>query len=153
MHRLRNSDRLEPWVFQIARNAIADHFRKTHPDLLESEVAATSTADDPPPNLNDEVAGCLNKLIEQLPANLQRAVQLYEQEGISQQEIAERESISLSAPSRASSGVENGLRELLDACCQFQFDRRGNILASQPSLPNSLLASKCDCSTCATDPT
>lgn len=143
--RLRDADRLEPWVFQIARNAIADHFRKSHPNLLESEVAATSSADDDLPNLNDEVAGCLSNLIEQLPANLQRAVRLYEQDGISQQEIAERELISLSgAKSRVQRGRKR-LRELLDACCQFQFDGRGNILASQPSLPNSLIASKCNC--------
>ena len=133
---------------------IADHFRKSRPDSLESEAAETSDRRTTClTNLNVEVAGCLNVLIEQLPANLQRAVQLYEQEGISQQEIAERESISLSG---AKSRVQRGrklLRELLDACCQLQFDGRGNILAWQSSGPKAEPASACGCQTCGTDPT
>jgi RNA polymerase sigma-70 factor, ECF subfamily len=142
IRRLRHSDRLEPWVFQIARNAIADHFRKSRPDPLESEVESTPTADKRLLNLNCVVAGCLGTLIEQLPDYLQRAVKLYEQEGISQLEIAKRESISLSG---AKSRVQRGrrrLRELLENCCQLQFDRRGNVLNWQRN------AQTCDCNSC-----
>jgi RNA polymerase sigma-70 factor (ECF subfamily) len=142
VNRLRHSDRLESWVFQIARSAIADHFRKSNPNPLSSEVATSPTEDEASNNLNGEVAGCLNKLIEQLPDNLQRAVQLYEQEGISQQEIAERESISLSG---AKSRVQRGrklLRELLENCCRLKFDRRGNVLEWQRTVQT------CDCNSC-----
>jgi len=152
LHRLRDSERLEPWVFQIARNAIADHFRKSPIDLLESEVPILPTSDDTPNNLNGAVAGCLTKLIDELPPNLQRAVRLYEQDGISQQAIAERESISLSG---AKSRVQRGrklLRELLEACCQLQRDRRGNVLAWQPIAPHGVLASSYDCSSSKCDP-
>ena len=153
MNTLRDTDRLEPWVFQIVRNAIADHFRKRRPVLLEGDVSSAPTTNATPHNLNGEVADCLGKLIDQLPDNLQRTVQLYEQEGISQQEIAERESISLSG---AKSRVQRGrrmLRQLLETCCQFQFDRRGNILAWRPVPSNAEPAIPCDCQAFATDPT
>lgn len=145
LHRLRDFERLEPWVFQIARNAIADHFRKSPPDPLESEVTLSPTADNAPNNLNGAVGGCLTKLIHELPPNLQRAVRLYEQEGVSQQEIAERESISLSG---AKSRVQRGrklLRKLLEDCCQLQRDRRGNVLAWQPRISDRPSAEICNC--------
>jgi RNA polymerase sigma-70 factor (ECF subfamily) len=151
VNRLRDTERLEPWVFQIVRNAIADHYRKARPDSLEGDVESSPTADATGHILNGEVADCLGKLIDELPAHLRRAVQLYEQEGISQQEIATRESISLSG---AKSRVQRGrrmLRQLLEKCCQFQIDRRGNILEMQSMLAKTEPAVPCNCPACATD--
>ena len=143
--RLRDSDRLEPWVFQIARNAIADHFRKSRPGPLDETVEPALPTGDTSDNLNGEVADCLGKLIEQLPDSLQRAVKLYEQEGVSQQEIAARESISVSgAKSRVQRGRKH-LRDLLEQCCQFQFDRHGNVLAWQQTLTDNVPSGQCDC--------
>jgi RNA polymerase sigma-70 factor, ECF subfamily len=148
---LRDSDRLEPWVFQIARNAIADHFRKSGPDPLGDAVEPALPTGDASDNLNGEVADCLGKLIEQLPDSLQRAVKMYEQEGISQQEIAARESISVSgAKSRVQRGRKQ-LRDLLEQCCQFQFDRLGNVLAWKRSSSRQS-AVECVCNTCNSKP-
>ncbi|QDT97411.1 RNA polymerase sigma factor SigZ [Gimesia aquarii] len=125
---LHQIERLEAWVFQITRNAVIDHFRKKrdvpNDDLAQNAVAEMKSVE----NLNTEVAGCLTALIHHLPEDQQRAVSLYELEGISQKEIAERESIYLSG---AKSRVQRGRKTLeimLKECCQFQFDRQGNIL-------------------------
>lgn len=143
--RLRDSDLLEPWVFRIARNAIADHFRKSRPGSVDEAVEPALPAGETSDNLNGDVADCLGKLIEQLPDNLQRAVKMYEQEGVSQQEIARRESVSLSgAKSRVQRGRKH-LRDLLEQCCQFHFDRRGNVLAWKPTVANLQTATGCKC--------
>jgi RNA polymerase sigma-70 factor (ECF subfamily) len=145
VNRLRRSDRVESWVFQITRNAIADHFRRTPHASLELDGLSAPLDDEQPDNINTEVAGCLGVLVERLPEKLQRAVTMFEREGISQQEIALQESISLSA---AKSRVQRGrklLRELLEACCQFQFDRLGNILAWESGTSDPQFSGKCGC--------
>jgi RNA polymerase sigma-70 factor (ECF subfamily) len=148
LNRLQQSDRLESWVFQIARNAIADHFRRSQHKQIEADAAPApdSQVSD---NLNVEVAGCLNGMIERLPADLQRAVSMYEREEISQKEIATRESISLSG---AKSRVQRGrqmLKRMLQDCCQLQFDLYGNVLQWEPAQYGGACGyeSPSDCST------
>jgi RNA polymerase sigma-70 factor, ECF subfamily len=148
VNRLRDTDRLEPWVFQIVRNAIADHYRKARPDSLAGDVEASPMAESTPHDLNGEVADCLGKLIDELPDHLQRAVQLYEQDGISQQEIADLETISLSG---AKSRVQRGrrmLRRLLETCCQIELDRRGNVLEWARNASAISSGDECKCNSC-----
>ena len=115
-------ERLESWVFQITRNAVIDHFRKSRGEQqdADSEIAIGDAQEE---NFNSEVAGCLKSLVRCLPVEQREAVSLYEFEGLSQQEIAARHSISLSgAKSRVQRGRQ-GLEKLLRECCEFQFDR------------------------------
>ena len=135
---LRQSDRLEAWVFQITRNVVTDYFRKQRGesdsiDLVEApETTSIQTAD-------AELSGCLSSLIGRLQDEQRRALSMYELEGISQKEIAARESISLSgAKSRIQRGRKS-LEAMLRACCEFQFDRRGNVLEYEPT------DAGCDC--------
>ncbi len=54
---------------------------------------------------------------------------MYERDGVSQKEIASRESICLSG---AKSRVQRGrklLKEMLERCCRFQLDRHGNVVS------------------------
>ena len=123
---LRSTERLESWVFQIARNAAVDHFRKTpasHQPV--DDLAAASSKD---LDVNTEVSRCIATLIDQLPDDQKKAVSLYELHGVPQAAIAEQESISLSAAkSRIQRGRKN-LESLLRECCRLQLDVRGNIL-------------------------
>ena len=128
LDRLQDADRLESWVFQIARNAVTDHFRKqrTADGDVESLIADADDADTE--SVQAELAGCLNSLVERLPEDQRRALSLYEFDRLSQSEIATRESISLSgAKSRIQRG-RRSLETLLRACCEFQFDGRGNVM-------------------------
>jgi RNA polymerase sigma-70 factor (ECF subfamily) len=63
-----------------------------------------------------------------LPPEHREALELAEIEGLSQQAIAERLGLSLSG---AKSRVQRGraaLREVVEACCRVDFDRRGQVL-------------------------
>jgi RNA polymerase sigma-70 factor, ECF subfamily len=138
---LRSTERLESWVFQITRNAIVNHFRRTP----ASETADVEIADDnfEIGNVNAEVSRCIAMLINHLPEDQKQAVSRYELEGISQAEIADRESITLSA---AKSRIQRGRRKLemmLRDCCRFQLDTRGNVLEYQQQ--EDACESECDC--------
>lgn len=130
---LRQTERLESWVFQITRNAVSDHFRKRRD--VQHDVASLATAAELPgdENLNAEVAGCIAALIDQLPEDQKRAVSMYELEGVPQKEIADRESISVSgAKSRIQRGRQT-LETILKDCCNFHFDMRGNVMQFEPT--------------------
>lgn len=125
---LRQEERVESWVFQITRNAVADHFRSKPRTSEDVESLPIQVDDQSLGNLNSEIAGCVASLIDNLPEDQRRAVSLYELEGIPQKEIAAREAITLTgAKSRIQRGRKN-LEAMLRACCQFQFDQRGNVL-------------------------
>jgi RNA polymerase sigma-70 factor (ECF subfamily) len=125
---LRRAERMESWVFQITRNAVADHFREKR-DVPHEDASCVAVAEPfGEVNVNRDVAGCVVTLIDHLPEDQKRAVSMYELEGVSQADIAERESISLSgAKSRIQRGRRN-LEAMLRECCQFQIDARGNVL-------------------------
>ena len=136
---LRDSERLEPWVFQIARNAIADHYRAARGTQTDVESLAVDDGSPAESTAHRELAACLGGMMEQLPADQRRALSMYEFEELAQKEIARREAISLSG---AKSRVQRGraaLLRLLKECCEFEFDRRGNLLKYAP-----LEADRCD---------
>ncbi len=125
---LREADRLESWVFQITRNAVADHFRKKRDTCDDVDSPIDAVDDDDVKTITAELAGCLSTLIERLPEDQQRALSMYELQGVSQKNIATLESISVSG---AKSRIQRGRRSLeamLKACCELQFDRRGNVV-------------------------
>lgn len=150
LENLERVERLESWVFQITRNAVVDHFRKSRVvehNVSEHDVSSivVTTDDSQAKNLNSEVAGCLRTLVERLPDDQRSAVSLYELEAMSQKEIAERESISLSgAKSRIQRGRQ-ALERMLRDCCQFQFDQRGNVMQWQQSVDGVCGSGDCGC--------
>jgi RNA polymerase sigma-70 factor, ECF subfamily len=128
---LHEADRLAAWVYRIARNVIHDHHRKA-----TNGVVALADAD-PVDDADDGQArrrGCdwLDEMIRSLPEGYREAVQLAEIEGLSQQEVAERLGLSLSG---GKSRIQRGramLRGVLEQCCHFEFDVRGNMMDCDP---------------------
>jgi RNA polymerase sigma-70 factor (ECF subfamily) len=85
----------------------------------------------------------MDEMIRELPEKYREAVQLAEIEGLPQQEIANRLSLTLSG---AKSRVQRGrvlLKEVLDQCCTFHVDRRGNVMDCDPK-PDRKACLGCD---------
>lgn len=140
--RLTDEDRLAAWVHQIARNVIHDHYRKSSSEV---PLADADPADehDIKNDLRASAGAWLNELVRQLPDPYREAVQLSEIEGLTQVEVAERLGLSHSG---AKSRVQRGrvmLREVLDRCCWFHFDQRGNLIDCDPK-PDRTVCQNCD---------
>ena len=132
---LGDEERLASWVFQIARNLIVDHYR-ARGRIKTTAEADSETASEPSAfesfNQNEVVAGWLPAAIDSLPEAYRDAVRMYELQGVSQTEIARKLGLSLSgAKSRVQRGRDK-LRQVLDRCCAFDLDRRGNVLKWKP---------------------
>lgn len=130
---LQEADRLAAWVYQIARNVIHDHHRKaTSSTVALADADPADHGEDHLSQLGCRGAGWLDELIRSLPESYRVAVHLAEIEALSQQEVADRLGLSLSA---AKSRIQRGramLKDALEQCCHFKFDGRGNMLDYDP---------------------
>ena len=116
-------ERLDGWMFAIARNAVIDAHRRSRPapDLQEP-----SAQDDE--ELRATLAQCIRPFVDRLPAPYTDAVRWTDIEGLSQADAAKRAGISLSGmKSRVQRGRQR-LRALLDECCRFDIDCRGKVV-------------------------
>jgi RNA polymerase sigma-70 factor (ECF subfamily) len=130
---LQDADRVAPWVYRIARNVVYDHHRKvsnTASALIETDVA--DDTEDAGSQVRCGIGDWLEEMIESLPPTYREAVRLSGTEGLSQQEVAEHLGLSLSG---AKSRIQRGravLKETLERCCHFEFDRRGGMVNCDP---------------------
>jgi RNA polymerase sigma-70 factor, ECF subfamily len=122
--------KLEGWIYLIARNAIIDHYRTRRETV---EVPDTLPAEPEESNAEvEELKAAFRRMIYHLPEPYREAVVLTELNGLTQQALAMRLGISLSG---AKSRVQRGraqLRQMLDECCTFEFDRRGKVIDCEP---------------------
>ena len=123
---LKDTDKLSPWLFSIARNAVIDLYRQRGRKSGLNESDLWYLTEDP--DSLAELSDCILPFIEQLPdqtAGLLKAVDI---QGRSQKECAEELGISYSA---LKSRVQRGRQQLAAVfrdCCLFELDSKGNVI-------------------------
>ena len=116
-------ERLDGWMFAIARNAVIDAHRRTRP---APEVDEPTARDDD--ELRETLAKCVAPFVDRLPSPYADAVRWTDVEGMTQVDAAKRAGISVSGmKSRVQRGRQQ-LRALLDECCRFDIDCRGKVI-------------------------
>lgn len=130
---LLDADRMAAWVYQIARNVVYDHHRKaTDLTVALADADPADDCDDHLAELRCRGVGWLDEMIRSLPNGYREGVQLSEIEGLPQQAVADHLGLSLSG---AKSRIQRGrvmLKDVLDQCCRFEFDGRGNMIDYDP---------------------
>lgn len=136
---LRDRRKLQSWIYQITRNAIYDYYRDQKaitgiPEMLDlSEEPADN-------DVERMLAASIKEMIDCLPAVYRQALILTEYEGLTQKELADQLGLSFSGAKSRVQRAREKLKEMLLACCHFEFDRRGRIIDYYPT---------CNC--CAND--
>ncbi len=124
LHTVKSHGSITAWLYRIAANAIADHYRGQKPS---EEISDELAAPEPEPDYVAELASCLQPLIADLPEIYRLPLILSEIEGLTQKEVATRLELSLSgAKSRVQRGREK-LRQRLLECCDIETGRNGII--------------------------
>ena len=129
---LREEERFAAWLFQIARNSVADHQRtRARYPLAEDDTtdAIATTAPDDDREVSRSLSACVSLFVARLPSPYREAVTLVELEGLTAREAAEMTGISLSG---MKSRVQRGraqLRRMFDECCEIALDARGKVTA------------------------
>lgn len=116
------------WLFGIARNAIADHYREQARTL----VAAADDLDgaDPLGDSEDEraaVLACMRPLLAALPPETARLLQWADMEGRTMQAIAGELGISLTAAKSRVQRARKDFVQVTSDCCAITIDARGRV--------------------------
>jgi RNA polymerase sigma-70 factor (ECF subfamily) len=133
---LEDSAAVSAWIHQIARNAIADHYRRAavrreRPSGVELDVHEPA-ASEPTGELRGELAACLRPLVQRLGPPYREAISLTELDGLTQVAAAAQLGLSVSGMKSRVQRARSQLRELLVSCCEIELDRRGGITGYQP---------------------
>jgi RNA polymerase sigma-70 factor, ECF subfamily len=149
--RLREEERFGPWVYQIARSAVAAHRRTAarHPST-SSEPPEDAAPVAPAPDDEDDdgavergVAATAAAFVAMLPSPYREALTLTELEGLTQKEAAAMLGVSVSAmKSRVQRGRQR-LREALEDCCRIALDARGRVIGCEPRPDGRLPDCRC----------
>lgn len=125
---LRDTQKLEAWIYQIARNIVTDFYRRQRETMeLPADLPAPpdeTAVEEVRQNLYDYVKG----VVDSLPEPHREALVLTMYEGLSQQEVAERLGLSLTAAKSRVQRARVEVRQTMERCCKWKFDRLGNII-------------------------
>ncbi len=118
---LRNA---RAWLFEVARNLLADHFRVGHesvplPDDLQAQSEDLATV--------DELTGCLPRVLSELGVEDRDAITLCDLQGMPQAEYAQLRGLSLSAAKSRVQRARVRLRQHMSQACQVQLDTTGHV--------------------------
>jgi RNA polymerase sigma-70 factor (ECF subfamily) len=136
---LRDDERVHAWIYRTARHVIVDYYRRPArrreqpsgglSDFSGETAAEPQSAGEDESSALRELAGCLRPLLETLPAADVEALTLAELRGLTQAEAARRVGVSTSGMKSRVQRARQRLKSALDACCRFELDRRGGLIA------------------------
>ncbi len=136
---LRETERIEGWLFQIARNALLDAIRvrrrrDSRADAIETDIPA-------PPEIEDEraaaaeLAPCLTPMVARLAEPYRSAIEITSMQGVTQADAARRAGVSVSGMKSRVQRAREQLKEMLLRCCEVDVDRRRGVADYSPRTP------------------
>ena len=148
---LREVERLHAWIYRVARNAIADHYRspavrREHASGNIIELASANDSTVSIPIEEDgraafhELATCLLPMIRQLPPPYQDAIRMADLDGLTQVEASRRAGVSVSGMKSRVQRARLQLRAIVEECCRVDLDTRGSITTFESRRPE-----RCTC--------
>ncbi len=126
---LHDTSKIQGWVYRIARNAVIDHYRGRREHLpLDNELES----DDPTGETLVDLKPTLRRFIVELPPLYREPLIRHEYQGQSIEEIAAELGLSVTATKSRVRRARLLLRQMLDRCCRFEFDRLGRVIDATP---------------------
>ena len=138
---LNRKEKLQSWIYAIARNSIIDYYRVNGNKkklVIEGDIAE-SFSDEEYIDTTKGLDCCLIDFVNQLPDEYRDIIIDVEMNGIKQKDLVEKYNLAYpSIRSRVQRGREKLIQLLLE-CCNIQWDTRGNILGvqSKPACGNN----------------
>lgn len=124
LDQLQKAQSMTGWIYQITKNTIIDHFRKQSKKIAIAELDWESEV----PNFNECVGKYIQELIPSLPEKYKIALELTENEKLSQLELAKRLGISYTGAKSRVQRARKILKEKLHEALILKTDAYGNIM-------------------------
>lgn len=123
------------WLFEVARNALADRFKIKRelvelPDDLPRQAQEAEDMD-----AVDLLTACLPRVLSELSPNDREAIALCDLEGMSQAAYAKKSGLNLSAAKSRLQRARQKMRDRMTLACQVKFDGHGHVEDFVPRPP------------------
>lgn len=136
------------WLFGIARNAIADHYREGARNLMAAADALE--AEEPLGSSDHEraaVLACMRPLLNALPPETAQLLEWADMDGRAMQSIADELGISLTAAKSRVQRARKDFVKVTSDCCAITIDARGRVTDLTPKERTRAV----DCPPCASN--
>jgi RNA polymerase sigma-70 factor, ECF subfamily len=120
------------WLFEVARNALADRLRLKR-QMIELPADLANEADEV--DVVDSLAACLPRVLSELSPEDRDAITLCDLQGVPQDEYARRKGLSLPGAKSRIQRARKRLREQLSQACQVRLDEAGQVSDFVPRPP------------------
>ena len=120
------------WLYEVARNALADRLRLARDTV---ELPEDLSADIEEEAAVDSLAACLPRVLSELSPEDREAITLCDLERLPQEEYARRKGLSLPGAKSRVQRARKRLREQLTQACQVRLDAAGQVSDFVPRLP------------------
>jgi RNA polymerase sigma-70 factor, ECF subfamily len=125
-------DNARAWLFEVARNAVADRLRLKR-DMVELPDNLATEPEEVAPV--DSLTACLPRVLSELSSEDREAITLCDLEGMPQDEYARRLGLSLPGAKSRVQRARKRLRERLTLGCQVRLDPSGQVIDFVPRPP------------------
>ena len=126
-------DNPRAWLFQVARNTLADRLRMSREHVSLPEDLAAPALESLRPV--DDLSQCLPRVLSELDEADRLAITLCDLEGRPQQELADRLGISLPGAKSRIQRARQRLRTRMQEVCKVRFDEDGQVCCFTPRPP------------------
>lgn len=129
LNNVKDPSKIPAWVFQITRNQINEHFRKSEHFTSLHEVNEQELLDEFE-DYNSDFC-CFETFIDELPDKYSKVIALTSLKGKKQKEVANQLQISLSSIKSRIHRAKNMLKQKFIDCCQFTLNEHGLLEGEQ----------------------
>jgi RNA polymerase sigma-70 factor (ECF subfamily) len=120
------------WLFQVARNAVADHLRLAkHHVPLPSDLAEEIEIHEPV----EALAGCMERVMSELPGEDADVITQCDLQGMKLQKYADLRGLTLPAVKSRIQRARRRMRDLMTRNCRVTFDDTGRVCCHVPRAP------------------
>jgi RNA polymerase sigma-70 factor, ECF subfamily len=124
---LREREKVYGWIYQIARHAIIDHYRRQLRGIEAKDIDWDAT----PPNFNDCVSNTIEQLIPSLPDKYRVPFEMATLHSLSQLEVADQLSLNYATAKARVQRARKLLRKKMEAILIVKTDGYGNVIVCQ----------------------
>jgi RNA polymerase sigma-70 factor (ECF subfamily) len=120
------------WLFEVARNTLADRLRVArHTVELPDDLASLPEEDD----VVDTLTGCLPRVLSELDADDRDAITQCDLQGMAQADYARAKGLTLSAAKSRIQRARLRMKARMTTACQVHVDDAGHVLDFVPRAP------------------
>ena len=122
LDKLKDPSKAKAWMFQIARNQLANHFQALSPSVALSESEPSEDL------FSKDDFCCFERFLEQLPGSYQVVIKLVYLEGKKNSEAANELGLSLANVKARIRRAKNILKQNFQECCLYTVNKSGKLV-------------------------